>query len=109
MIIEKFSYKMMSSGIFSMYIATGFFGILIFFILNSDQYSPLEMMLGTIVITIALKGISNIMLSLIILLFNFKNMEDKHKFKEAEDKLNYLLNELQIKETNLKVAKVINK
>jgi len=109
MIIENFSYKMMSSGIFNTYIATGFFGTLIFFILNSDQFTPLEIMLGTIVITIALKGISNIMLSLIILLFNLKNIEDKHNFKEAEDKLDYLLSELQIKETGLKTANVINK
>ncbi len=108
MIIENFSHKIMSSGVFNTYIATGFFGTLIFFILNSHLFTPLEMMFGTIMVTIALKGISNIMLSLVILLFDLKNSKDEQQFKASEDKLDLLLNEMQMKEAQLKTAKVIS-
>ena len=106
MVIESFSQKVVASGIFHTYIATGFFGTLIFFIINADLFTPLEMTFGTILITIALKGVSNMMLSLVILLFNLKNTHEKHNFKTAADKLELLVNELQLQDTRLKSATV---
>ncbi len=108
MVIENFSRKMASSGIFNTYIATGFFATLIFFILNSHLFTPMEMMFGTIVITIALKGISNIMLSLIILLFDLQSSYDEQQFKVSEDRLNLLVHELQMKQAKLKTSKNAN-
>ena len=108
MVIESFSKKMIASGIFNTYIAAGFFGTLVFFILNADLFTPLEMTFGTIFITIALKGVSNMMLSLVILLFNLKNTQEKHDFKSTEDKLELLINELQLQDTRLKSATVTN-
>ena len=108
MVIENFSHKIIHSGVFNTYIATGFFGTLIFFILNSHLFTPLEMMFGTIIVTITLKGISNIMISLVILLFDLKNTKDEQQFKTSEDKLDLLLNEMQMQEAQIKTAKVIS-
>lgn len=62
MVIERFSQNLINSGIFKIYIATGFFATLIFFVVNSELFSPIEMILGSILITIILKGLSNLML-----------------------------------------------
>ncbi len=43
MVVEKFSQGVVNSGIFRLYIATGFFATLIFFVINADLYTPLEM------------------------------------------------------------------
>jgi hypothetical protein len=95
MVIENFSREMINSTIFRTYIATGFFAILIFFILNSHIFTPYEMVLGTIIATIALKGISNIMISAIILLFDLQSTKDEYALKLAEDKLDLLMNQMK--------------
>ncbi len=102
MVIENFSRKVISSGVFNSFIATGFFATLIFFIFNSHLFTPFEMMFGIVLVTIALKGISNIMFSLIILLFDLKGDRDAHHFKVAEDKLGLLIHEMQMKEAKAK-------
>ena len=66
MIVERFSQNVLNSGLFRFYIATGFFATLIFFTINADLFTPIEMILGIIMVTIILKGISNMMFSLII-------------------------------------------
>jgi hypothetical protein len=106
--IEVFARKIMSSGILNIYIAAGFFATLIFFILNSHMFTPLEMTFGTIIITIALKGVSNIMLSLIILLFDLEDNQSEHKFRLAEEKLDLLINEMKMQEATMKSVKVNN-
>jgi hypothetical protein len=95
MVIENFSREMINSTIFRTYIATGFFAILIFFILNSHIFTPYEIVLGTMVVTIALKGVSNMMISLIILLFDLQITKDEHTIKLAEDKLDLLMNQMK--------------
>jgi hypothetical protein len=104
MIVEKFSEKIVKSGIFNTFIATGFFAILIFFVLNSDFFTPLEMTIGTIIVTIVLKGLSNIMFSLMILLFDLQNNQEEYTFKEEEEKLNFLMNELSLQEAKSKTV-----
>ena len=109
MIIERFSQTVINSGIFRIYIATGFFATLIFFVINAELFTPFEMILGTILITIVLKGMSNIMLSLIISLFNLDNKRNEFDFKYNEEKIQVMLNELSVKEVmdvnkNLKKA-----
>ena len=109
MIIERFSQTVINSGIFRLYIATGFFATLIFFVLNAELFTPLEMILGTILITIVLKGMSNLMLSLIISLFSLDNKRSEFDFKYNEEKIQVMLNELSVKEVidsnkNLKKA-----
>ena len=109
MVIERFSQTVINSGVFRFYIATGFFATLIFFIINADLFTPMEMILGIILITIVLKGMSNIMLSLIISLFNLDNKRSEFDFKYNEEKIQVMLNELSVKEVmdvnkNLKKA-----
>lgn len=109
MIIERFSQTVINSGIFKLYIATGFFATLIFFTVNADLFTPIEMILGIILVTIVLKGVSNIMLSLIISLFSLDNKRSEFDFKYNEEKIQVMLNELSVKDVidankNLKKA-----
>lgn len=98
MVIERFSQNVVSSGVFKLYIATGFFATLIFFVVNADLFTPMEMLLGIIGVTIILKGISNMMLSLIILLFSFDNKQAELDFQYNSEKIDAMLAELSIKE-----------
>lgn len=98
MVIEKFSQNVINSGIFRLYIATGFFATLIFFVVNADLYTPLEMIFGIIGVTIILKGVSNMMLSLIILLFNLDNKRAELDFKYNEEKIDAMLAELGVQD-----------
>lgn len=109
MVIERFSQTVINSGVFRLYIAIGFFATLIFFTLNAELFTPMEMILGIILITIVLKGVSNIMLSLIISLFSLENKRKEFDFKYNEEKIQIMLNELSVKEVidsnkNLKKA-----
>ena len=101
MVVEKFSQNVINSGIFRLYIATGFFAILIFFVVNADLYTPMEMIFGIIGVTIILKGISNMMLSLIILLFNLDNKREELDFKYNEEKIEAILSELGVQEAQV--------
>lgn len=98
MVVEKFSQSVINSGVFRLYIATGFFATLIFFVINADLYTPMEMIFGIIGVTIILKGVSNMMLSLIILLFNLDNKRAELDFKYNEEKIDAMLAELSVQE-----------
>ena len=98
MVVENFSQNVVNSGIFRLYIATGFFATLIFFVINADLYTPLEMIFGIIGVTVILKGVSNMMLSLIILLFNLDNKRSELNFKYNEEKIDAMLAELNVQE-----------
>lgn len=88
----------MNSGVFKVYIATGFFATLIFFLFNSALFTPIEMLVGVVFVTLLLKGLSNIMISLIISLFSLENKRKEFEFKYNEEKINAMLNELVVKE-----------
>ena len=98
MVVERFSQSVLNSGIFRVYIATGFFATLIFFTLNSDIFSTTEILLGTIGVTILLKGLSNLMFSLVISFFSLENKKEEFDFKYNEEHINTLLNELNVNE-----------
>ncbi len=106
MVVEKFSQSVINSGIFRLYIATGFFATLIFFVINADLYTPLEMIFGIIGVTIVLKGVSNMMLSLIILLFNLDNKRQELDFKYNEEKINAMMAELGVQDAQNVGSKV---
>ncbi|MBF7070982.1 hypothetical protein [Aliarcobacter butzleri] len=105
MVIERFSQNLINSGIFKIYIATGFFATLIFFVVNSELFSPIEMILGSILITIILKGFSNLMLSFMVSSFSLENKKAEFDFKYNEEKINILLNQLVAKEADEKLNK----
>jgi len=102
LVVERFSQNVINSGIFRLYIATGFFATTLFFVLNADLYSPIEMILGVVAATIGLKGVSNMMLSLIILFFNLDNKEAEFDFKYNSEKINVLMSELAVQEARTK-------
>ncbi len=96
MVVERFSQSVLNSGIFRVYIATGFFATIIFFVLNSELFTTTEMLIGIIGVTVLLKGLSNLMFSLIISLFNLENKKEEFNFRYNEENINTLLNELNV-------------
>ncbi|MCK5295077.1 MAG: hypothetical protein KAJ49_10510 [Arcobacteraceae bacterium] len=107
MIIEDFSYRLISSKMMNTYVATAFFSTVIFFVLNANSYTPLEMITGIILATIAFKGVANMMLSLVILLFNLDNKGDALEFEQRSAKVNGLLNELSLQQTKIKSNQLV--
>ena len=107
MIILKFTKKVIQSKILDTYIAAGFFATLIFFTINASSYTPLQMIFGTVLVPVAFKGLANVMLSLLILLYDLKSHEDLSKYKTIEDKLDLLINELKLKEAQIKSSEVV--
>ena len=95
-IVERFTQNMINSGLFRLYIASGFFATSVFFVINAELFSPLEMILGVIGVTIALKGITNLMLSMIILLFSLDNKKSELEFNYQSERIDSLLSELKI-------------
>jgi hypothetical protein len=70
------------------------------------------MILGIIMVTIVLKGVSNMMFSLIISFFSLDNKRSEFDFKYNEEKIQVMLNELTVKDiidTNTKTQKNTNK
>ena len=58
----------------------------------------MEMILGIILVTIVLKGVSNMMLSLIVSFFSLDNKRNEFDFKYNEERVQVLLNELTVKD-----------
>lgn len=102
MVVERFSQNVLNSGVFRLFIATGFFATLIFFVINADFYTPLEMIAGVMGVTVMLKGLSNVMLGFIISLFNLENKEEEFDFKFNKEKIDVMLSELAVQESQLK-------
>ncbi len=107
MIIDKFSQRVVSSNLINTYVATAFFATVIFFVVNANIYTPLEMITGVILVTITFKGISNMMFSLVVLLVNLDNNNKSLEFEKTTSKVNSLLNELQLQKTKLKANQLM--
>lgn len=105
MVVERFSKSVINSGIFKIYIATGFFATLIFFVINAELFTPIEIILGVIFITVILKGISNMMLSMIILLFSLDNKKNELEFNAKAERIDMLLSELKSQDAELNSIK----
>jgi len=105
MIIENFSKKMLDSRIFNTYVATAFFSSLIFYVLHSSLFTPIEMIFGIVIATIIFKGVANMMLSLTISLVSLDNVEDQVAFKKDSDTLDSLVNDMAIQEAAIQSNK----
>jgi Zn-dependent membrane protease YugP len=105
MIVERFSQSVIGSGLLRLYVAIGFFATLIFFIINADHFSPMEMLIGIIVITIGLKGVAYLMLSLVIMFFNLDNKKSELDFYSKASEIEQMLADLVIKETATEAQK----
>lgn len=102
MVVERFSQNVINSGVFRLFIATGFFATLIFFVVNADYYTPLEMIAGVMGVTIILKGLTNVMLGVIVSTFSLKNKEDEFNFRFNQEKIDVMLSELAVQEQQVK-------
>jgi hypothetical protein len=105
MIIENFSRGIISSRILDTYVAASFFATIIFFVLNSHIYSPLEMIFSVVIVTVAFKGIANLMLSMSIALVNLENEQDAVEFEESSNQLESLVSDLAIQEASVQSMK----
>jgi len=104
-IVERFTQNIINSGIFRLYIATGFFATSVFFVINAELFSPFEMILGVIGVTVALKGITNLMLSMIVLFFSLDNKKEELDFKYNSERIDSLLSELSVNANTTQVNK----
>lgn len=98
MVTQIFSKRFISSKILDTYVAASFFGTLIFFVLHSDFYTPFEMIFWVVLVTIAFKGLANIMFSLSVALVQLDNEENRQEFEESSTKVESLVNDLAIQE-----------
>lgn len=98
MVVERFSQNLINTGIFRLYIAIGFFATIIFFTFNTELFSPLQMLFGAILVTVVLKGFSNLMLSFIVNNFSLDEKRADFDNKYNEDKISLLLNQLITKD-----------
>jgi len=105
MIIYNFAKKMKRSKILDTYVATVFFGTLIFFVLNLNSFDPIEILAGVMLVTIAFKGIANIMFSMIISFVDFDSLNDAVEFEKSAQKVEALVNELSLKQASVKETK----
>lgn len=98
LVVETFSQNVINSGIFRIYIATGFFASLIFFVINAELFTPIEMIFGIIGVTVVLKGLSNMMLSMLILLFDLENKREELDFNYHAEKIDAMLHEMNVQD-----------
>lgn len=98
MIIERFSQSVIGSGVLRLYVAIGFFATLIFFVLNADHYTPMEMLMGVVLVTIGLKAMAYLMLSLVIGLFNLQNKQEEMDFYTKTAQIEQMLADLVMKD-----------
>jgi hypothetical protein len=109
MYIEKFTRGVLRSRVLDTYVAASFFGTVIFFIVNIHLYTPMEVLMWTFVVTIGAKGLANLMLSLMISLFDLSQVEEKNNFEQESERINQLLSELKLQEIEKSNDKMINK
>jgi hypothetical protein len=102
---HEFSKRLLQSKIFDTYVATVFFGTVIFFVLNATYYTPIEMIFWIVFVTILFKGLANIMISMVIALINLSNEQDRAEFEKSAGDLESLVNDLSIQEAAVQSSK----
>jgi len=107
MITENFVKKIFSSRLVDTYVATAFFSTLIFFVFNANAYTPLEMIVGVIFVTIAFKGLCYVMISLVILFYNLDDKKESIEFEKVSSRIDSLLNELSLQSAQIRTKNVM--
>lgn len=100
MVVEKFSQDFINTGIFKLYTAVGFFATVIFFVLNTELFSPLQMLFGAVLTTVFLKACSNLVLSFVVRNFSLDKRRLEFDDKYNEEKISLMLNQLSTEEIN---------
>lgn len=105
MVVEKFTNKFIASRIIDTYVATAFFATVIFFVLNANAFTPIEMIFGVIMATVGFKGLAHFVMALVISLYNLDNKKEEIEFDEQSARLDGLINDLALQQTKLKTSK----
>lgn len=95
MVVERFSQNLINTGIFKLYVAVGFCATLIFFILNSQLFAPIEIVFGAILVTLFLRGAAHIIFSFIVRNFSLDKKVEYFDIKYNEEKIGFLLNKFK--------------
>lgn len=109
MVVERFSQSLINSGLFRLYVAAAFFATSIFFVINADWFSPMEMIIGIVGATLLFKSIGNLMMSMIISFFSLENKEQELDYKYNVEKIDALLSQLSVQEANKQNEKIQKK
>ena len=100
--VEKFFIKIIKTKFIDFYVATAFFATVVFFILNISLYTPSEILMWIIIVTLTFKGLAHLIVSIIIMFFDLKQIEQNLEYKKQLNKLETLVNELSIQQTKIK-------
>jgi hypothetical protein len=102
MIVEKFFDNIVQSRIIDAYVATAFIATSIFFIINISLYTPTEILMSIIFVTLAFKGLAHLMVSFIIMFFDLKEKEESVELQQQLTKLDSLVDELSLQQAKIK-------
>ena len=107
MYVEKFASGVLKSGVLDTYVAITFFATVIFFIINIHLYTPMEILIWTFIITIGAKGIANLMLGLLIALYDLQQIKEKNNFEKESERIDQLLAQLKLQEIEKSNNKIV--
>jgi len=108
MIVEKFFNAILKSKIIDIYVAIAFIATAVFFIMNISSYTPFEILVGIVLVTLSFKGLAYLMVSFVIMFFDLKQKEDSVQLQQKLAKLDSLVDELALQQTKLKNNKITN-
>jgi len=103
--VENFFYKILETRLINTYVAAAFFATTIFFILNISLYTPSEILLWTMIVTLTFKGLAHLMVAIIIFFFDLSKREESVELRKKLNKLETLVNELSIQQAKIKNGK----
>jgi hypothetical protein len=70
-----------------------------------EYYTAFEMIIGTIFFTVLLKGITQMMFSMLILLFKLDNKKDELEYNEKRQECEKLMGEIKLFDVNQELEK----
>jgi len=100
--VENFFFKIIKTKFIDFYVATAFFATVIFFILNISLYTPIEILMGIIIVTLIFKGLAHLIVSIILMFYDLNKIEQNLEYKKKLNKLETLVNELSIQQAKIK-------
>jgi hypothetical protein len=105
LIAEKIRLKIEHSGIPELFIFLGFIAAIIFYLLNINILTVMDMVVGSILLVIILRAIVNIMIGFTTSLEEIGDIEENMHFQNSYDKLEVALSDLILQETTKSATK----
>ncbi len=92
-------YAMQSTKIQELFVLTGFIATIIFFILNTDKFSTIEILTGSFFSLVLLQSIYYVMLGFVTIQTNIDIVNDDIQLQNSIDRIDAALNELASQST----------